>query len=951
MPKNRLQELDEILAKSQRLSSHVSDGGSAARQLNYRVSELSELTRQLAESSRMNASLAGQTTSTTTTTTGSLRLATEAKRVLDEVSHVVLRGGGEASLVRESVNMEHLLAGQQDSLCLASLHAAQTVAAHQRHDALSRWLETDFAEGQGDIHHSLAPSLPPPPPALLLSSRSHPPTASASAILWPTAQTPLSSPLLQRHAEVVRSLIEASHSGVSAGTPCRDLVDFLRSSEDEVFARELSVVDRAGYSALLDLLSHMVSEGEMDGSLPGSFALVCFAQSSRSLLSLQSRLTLGSLQYLQSLSSSLVTARGDGEAVGPRRAGETFRQCLQSHLTGLVRQGRLSGDQLTFYTYSYYYIRCGQLTACLEELESGSPTVSRTVDRDVREALIVVLRVLNASHSFSRQSYSSPASLGGGGSGSVDTSLGPSLALLRRVHDVETQRYLAGAPVDRFLLLFLGLLTGKATKDQLSGCGLSVFTLEDFAWGYLFSGLASYLLGSASSSSDLQASSGPSGHLALYDAISSYGGASYFANPAAGPTAVYKYALLLLLSQRFEDVVVYLHGQERVFVAAHLSALALYNGLLLPLRASAGVSKEVAGTVPLDAILASYTANYIQPVLLNASDRVQRSKIVTIVADYHLILETRWGSQTGALDGVVRERYKAQVDYFMRELILRLLLSLSPGDRDVLLGTLAPSSTSGVLLREHGYLDRFWSPEEMNTFLNRFAVVLQSDYEAYESSCHYLLLAGNYRGSLEVITRQTIRHAQLLFQSLRRSSSSSKAILSTPAMQMSNAAQVCRCVLEWMSFVMHFVETYLKSSSPSNILSSFRAATAAANSSSSSSSTLDGQQLVETVFLTANLGTIFTLVLMDKDYVAAYDLLRSLHLLGLTEMADEVLLVYADCLQALYSVAAVSRVDLRLQEVREEGRRLFHYAQRSRHSLRRSEATLQDLHHTLKALL
>lgn len=38
MPKNRLQELDEILAKSQRLSSHVSDGGSAARQLNYRVS-------------------------------------------------------------------------------------------------------------------------------------------------------------------------------------------------------------------------------------------------------------------------------------------------------------------------------------------------------------------------------------------------------------------------------------------------------------------------------------------------------------------------------------------------------------------------------------------------------------------------------------------------------------------------------------------------------------------------------------------------------------------------------------------------------------------------------------------------------------------------------------------------------------------------------------------------
>lgn len=916
----------------------------------------------------MNAAL-GQTA---TTTTGSLRLATEAKRVLDEVSHVVLRGGGEATLVRESINMEHLLARQQDSLCVASLQAAQTVVAHQRQDALSRWLETDFAEGQSDIHHSLAPSLPPPVP-VLLSSRSQPPSASASAILWPTAQTPISSPLLQRHAEVVRSLVEASHSGVSAGTPCRDLVDFLRSSEDEIFSRELSVVDRAGYSALLDLLSHMVGEGEMDGSLPGSFALVCFAQSSRSLLSLQSRLTLGSLQYLQSLSSSLVTARGDGEAVGPRRAGETFRQCLQSYLTGLVRQGRLSSDQLTFYAYSYYYIRCGQLTACLEELESGSPTVSRTVDRDVREALIVVLRVLNANHSFSRQSYSSPASLGGGGNG--DASLGPSLALLRRVHDLETQRYLAGGSVDRFLLLFLGLLTGKATKDQLSGCGLSVFTLEDFAWGYLFSGLASHSLGSTGSSSDLQASSGPSGHLALYDAISSYGGASYFANPAAGPAAVYKYALLLLLSQRFEDVVVYLQGQERVFVAAHLTALALYHGLLLPLRASAGVSKEVVGTVSLDAILASYTANYIQPVLLNASDRVQRSRIVTIVADYHLILESRWGSQTGALDGVVRDRYKAQVDYFMRDLILRLLLSLSPGDRDVLLGTLAPSSTSGVLLREHGYLDRFWSPEEMKSFLNRFAVVLQSDYEAYESSCHYLLLAGNYRGSLEVITRQTIRHAQLLFQSLRRPSASNKAILSTPAMQMSNAAQVCRCVLEWMSFVMHFVETYLKSSSPSNILSSFRVADHAIGSSSSSSSsssanstTLDGQQLVETVFLTANLGTIFTLVLMDKDYVAAYDLLRSLHLLGadgassggndgilsvtgLTEIADEVLLVYADCLQALYSVAAVSRVDLRLQEVREDGRRLFHYAQRSRHGLRRSEATLQDLHHTLKALL
>eukprot|EP01031_Cornospumella_fuschlensis_P041677 gene41677-50858_t len=252
MPKYKLDELDEILAKSQRLTSSIADASLPSKQFRYRVGELNEASRKLADSSK---GLSGIVSSGPTT---------DARRILDDVNNIVLKGQDNQMVGIEGIDLENYLAHHHDMIVLTAIQSSKQVTEDYMQDMQRKWLmqEWDAARAQfaERIGHRPVEQHTSHPPLLL--DYVTPQKATSKDINVPG--------IVYVHSEVVKHMSSIEHNLESVQTypsftlQLHDELDkcdsdiYLGTGADKILL--LSRHDIAGYKTCLSLLSHMVGE-------------------------------------------------------------------------------------------------------------------------------------------------------------------------------------------------------------------------------------------------------------------------------------------------------------------------------------------------------------------------------------------------------------------------------------------------------------------------------------------------------------------------------------------------------------------------------------------------------------------------------------------------------------------------------------------------------------------
>jgi hypothetical protein len=308
----------------------------------------------------------------------------------------------------------------------------------------------------------------------------------------------------------------------------------------------------------------------------------------------------------------------------------------------------------------------------------------------------------------------------------------------------------------------------------------------------------------------------------LFELILEYGGADYFDESRSNP---FRYAMVLVVCQRYGDAIMHLWQGNKEFAAAHLTAAALHYGLVLPhvpLNMNPIHPMIMGGRYLLGGAATAAQEPTPSAVLVYFASTPAARQHPAVASDYLLSLDSNWLQHAQGLEASLRDAMKSRSQAAVGSVLETFVCQLNRGELEEVCGAPVNNARPGVGLalgrpRTLGRLDDYLKETQVGLLLSRSAYHLLARKET-EAALHLYLLAGRYCEVVEELCAQTA--AVLVPHFVDERARGAPALLGSPTPRSGAGAGVGRTLdrafmvrrEKWRVLVEEFIDCYLRDS-------------------------------------------------------------------------------------------------------------------------------------------